>query len=377
MKVLVPNLGSTSLKYQLIEFPSQDVISRGKFERIGQSEGDSPSHEQAIEQTLSLAEDVDAVGFKAVHGGPRFRGAYRVDDELLAAMRQFLPAAALHNRIYLAAMETFRRLRSDLPLVAVFETGFHRTMPEAASTYGVPRTWAGEHGVRKYGFHGASHRYISERTPEFLNRGPNDLRLISCHLGGSSSLCAIRYGRSVDTTMGFSPQSGVENATRSGDLDPFAVLYMMDRLDLTTEQMRDELLAHGGLAGISGIPGGDVREIQQASLRGDHHATLALETFAYEVRKTIGAYTAAMGGLDALAFTGGIGERSAPVRAFCCEHLEFLGVRLDPTQNLFGEGDRLISYAGWPVSVVVLATNEELVVARETVKLLGTTDEHR
>ncbi len=377
MKVLVPNLGSTSLKYQLIEFPSQDVISRGKFERIGQPEGDSPSHEQAIEQTLLLAEDVDAVGFKAVHGGPRFRGAYRVDDELLAAMRQFLPAAALHNRIYLAAMETFRRLRSDLPLVAVFETGFHRTMPEAAATYGVPRAWAGEHGVRKYGFHGASHRYISERTPEFLNRGPNDLRLISCHLGGSSSICAIRYGRSVDTTMGFSPQSGVENATRSGDLDPFAVLYMMDRLGLTTEQMRDELLAHGGLAGISGISGGDVREIQQASLRSEHGATLALETFAYGVRKTIGAYAAAMGGLDALAFTGGIGEHSAPVRAFCCENLEFLGVRLDPVQNVFGQGDRLIASAGWPVSVLVLATNEELVVARETVKLIETADASR
>ncbi len=377
MKVLVPNLGSTSLKYQLIEFPSQDVISRGKFERIGQSEGDSPSHEEAIEQTLLLAEDVDAIGFKAVHGGPRFRGAYRVDDELLAAMRQFLPAAALHNRIYLAAMEAFRRLRSDLPLVAVFETGFHRTMPEAAATYGVPRAWAGEHGVRKYGFHGASHRYISERTPEFLNRGHDDLRLISCHLGGSSSICAIRYGRSVDTTMGFSPQSGVENATRSGDLDPFAVLYMMDRLGLTTEQMRDELLAHGGLAGISGIPGGDVREIQQASLRGDHGATLALETFAYGVRKTIGAYAAAMGGLDGLAFTGGIGEHSAPVRAFCCENLEFLGVRLDPVQNVFGQGDRLIASAGWPVSVLVLATNEELVVARETVKLLETADARR
>ncbi len=313
-----------------------------------------------------------AVGFKAVHGGPRYRGAYRVDDDLLGAMREFLPAAALHNRIYLGAMETFRRLRPDLPLVAVFETGFHRTMPEAAATYGVPRAWAGEHGVRKYGFHGASHRYISERTPEFLNRAANELRLISCHLGGSSSVCAVRHGRSVDTTMGFSPQSGVENATRPGDLDSFAVLYMMEQLDLSIEQMREELVAHGGLAGISGIAGGDVRDIQEASERGDHDATLALETFAYGVKKTIGAFAAAMGGLDAVAFTGGIGERSAPLRALCCENLEFLGVRLDPVQNVFGDGDRTISAAGWPVSVVVLATNEELVVARETVKLLET-----
>ena len=372
MKVLVPNLGSTSLKYQLIEFPSQDAISHGRFERIGQPGGDAADPDAAIEQTLSVVGDVDAVGFKAVHGGPRYRGAYRVDDDLLGAMREFLPAAALHNRIYLGAMETFRRLRPELPLVAVFETGFHCTMPEAAATYGVPRAWAGEHGVRKYGFHGASHRYISERTPEFLHRAANDLRLISCHLGGSSSVCAVRHGRSVDTTMGFSPQSGVENATRPGDLDPFAVLYMMEQLDLSVEQMREELVAHGGLAGISGIAGGDVRDIQEASERGDHDAALALETFAYGVKKTIGAFAAAMGGLDAVTFAGGIGERSAPLRALCCENLDFLGVRLDPVQNVFGDGDRTISAVGWPVSVVVLATNEELVVARETVKLLET-----
>ena len=370
MKVLVPNLGSTSLKYQLIEFPSQDVISRGRFERIGQPDGDTPGHEAAIEQTLSGAGDVDAVGFKAVHGGPRHRGTYRVDDKLLSAMREFLPAAALHNRIYLGAMETFRRLHPKLPLVASFETGFHRTMPEAASTYGVPRAWASEHGVRKYGFHGASHRYISERTPEFLNCSASELRLISCHLGGSSSICAVQNGRSVDTTMGFSPQSGVENATRPGDLDPFAVLYMMERLDLSIEQMRGELVAHGGLAGISGIAGGDVRDIQQALEAGDENARLALETFAYEVKKTIGAFSAAMGGLDVIAFTGGIGERSPHVRELICGNLEFLGVHLDPQRNVSDDGDRVISPDGSPVSVAVLATNEELVVARETVKLL-------
>ena len=377
MKVLVPNLGSTSLKYQLIEFPSETVTARGKFERIGLPGGDSASHLAAIEQTLALAEEADAVGFKAVHAGPRFRGTYRVDDELLAAMRQFLPVAPLHNGIYLPAMETFRRLKPDLPLVAVLEPGFHRDMPEAAVTYGVPRSWAEEHGIRKYGFHGSSHRYVSHRAAQILHRQPAELRLVSCHLGGSSSLCAVRHGRSVDTTMGFSPQSGIENATRHGDLDPFAVLYMMEQLDLSVEQMREELLSHGGLAGISGIAGGDVREIQEASSKGDARAALALETFTYQVRKTIGAYAAAMGGINALAFTGGIGEHSAPVRALCCKDLDFLGVRLDPGRNDSGEGDRVISADGSPVSVVVLSTNEELVVARETVKLLETADARR
>jgi acetate kinase len=381
MNILVPNLGSTSVKYQLLEFPSEKVLARGRLERIGQPGGDAADYRQAIERSLDLPHPVDGVGFKAVHAGPHYRGTFRVDDGLLAALEEFEPAAPLHNGIYLAAMRTFRELRPELPLVAVIEPGFHRTIPDYASEYGVPRVWSEQYGVRKYGFHGASHRYVSERVPVMLGVGPTKLRLVSCHLGGSSSMCAIQGGKSVDVTMGFSPQSGLENATRHGDLDVFAVLFLMDRLGYSTARMRRELLSGGGLAGLSGIAGGDVRDLQESAQNGDTRAALALAVFAYEVRKTIGAYAAAMGGIDAVAFTGGIGENSASLRASCCEGLEFVGIRLDSTANLSGESDRVVSSADSRVKVAVLQTNEELIVARETAALLGgekegTTDAH-
>lgn len=371
MNILIPNLGSTSLKYQILEFPSETTLAKGRLERIGQPGGDAASHREAIARVLDLPQHIDAVGFKAVHAGPDYRGAFRVDDGLLAALRKFEAAAPLHNAVYLEAMAIFRELRPELPLVAVLETGFHRTMPEYAARYGVPAGWVSEHGVRRYGFHGASHRYVSERVPELIGKPALGMRLVSCHLGGSSSICAIRGGKSVDVTMGFSPQSGLENATRHGDIDVFAVLYVMDRLDLSTAGMRAQLLREGGLAGISGIAGGDVRDIEQAAASGNAAAQLALDTFAYQVRKTIGAYAAAMGGIDALAFTGGIGENSAPLRALCCNGLRFLGVRLDPVHNVTGEGDRVVSYDGEAVILVVLATNEELIVARETAAVLS------
>ena len=263
-------------------------------------------------------------------------------------MREYETAAPLHNGIYLSAMEIFRSLRPALPLIAVFETSFHRTMPDEASYYGVPGDWVEQFGVRKYGFHGASHRYVSERVPEILGRPPVELQLVSCHLGGSSSICAVDGGRSVDTTMGFSPQSGIENATRHGDLDVFAVLTVMDRLDLSPDATRKKLLSGGGLAGLSGIAGGDVRDLERAAAQGNARACLALDTFAYEIRKTVGAFAAAMGGLNALAFTGGIGENSTALRAAVCRELDFLGIRLDPVENVKGSGDRLVSYRHRP-----------------------------
>ena len=310
---------------------------------------------------------IDGIGLKAVHAGPHFRGAFRVTDRVLDALREFTPAAPLHNPIYLAAIEIFQRLAPEIPLVAVMETGFHRAMPDVAALYGVPGEWRETYGIRRYGFHGASHRYVSERLPELLGRSPRGLRIVSCHLGGSSSVCAIRDGISVDTTMGFSPQSGLENATRHGDLDPFAVLFLMDRLNQSPLQMREELLRSGGLAGLSGIAGGDLRDLETAATP---QARLALGVFAYQVRKTIGAYAAALGGLDAVAFTGGIGENSAPLREACCGDLEFLGIRLDPQCNREMAGDRVVSGEDSRVAVAALATNEELVVARETAALL-------
>jgi acetate kinase len=361
MHILVPNLGSTSLKYQILEMPAERVLGRGRLERV--------SDYRAAVASIEAPCAIDAVAFKAVHGGAGFRGTFRVTSEVLAALEEYLPAAPAHNRIYLAAMRAFAEAMPAATLVAAFETEFHATMPEHACHYGVPAEWRESLGIRRYGFHGASHQFMAGRVPEFLGRPVR--RLVSCHLGGSSSCCAILDGRSVDTTMGFSAQSGLENATRHGDLDVFAVLYAMERRGWPIEEVRTQLAGSGGLAGLSGIPGGDVRDIEEAAAAGGANAQLALDLFAYEVRKTIGAYAAAMGGLDAIAFTGGIGENSHRLRAACCACLEFLGVTLDAERNTGGKGDRVVSHEGAPVAVVALATNEELVVARRAWKLLA------
>jgi acetate kinase len=359
MNILIPNLGSTSLKYQILEMPAERVLAKGRFERV-------TDYRAAIAEIRAGSTAVDAVAFKAVHAGPRYCGTYVIDDGVVAAMEQFRPAAPVHNGIYLDAFAAFRETMPGVPLVAAFETEFHARMPEYARVYGVPPEWRTHDGVERYGFHGASHEFISWRAPEFLGAARETLRVISCHLGGSSSICAIQGGRSIDTTMGFSPQSGLENATRHGELDVFAVLYMMDRHGWTTAQARDALSKVSGLAGLSGIAGGDVRDIAAA---GTPEAALALDVFAYQVRKTIGAYAAAMGGVDAIVFTGGIGENSAAVRAACCRGLDWMGIQLDAQANEHGAGDRALS-AG-PVKVLALATNEELIVARRAWRALS------
>lgn len=360
MNILVPNLGSTSLKYQLIEMPAERVLSKGRIERVA-------DYREAIAQISTGGAPIDAVAFKAVHGGPKYRGTFRIDAGVLAALEAFLPAAPAHNAIYLTGISAFREALPGVPLIAAFETEFHATMPECACLYGVPSNWR-EEGVAHYGFHGASHQYIAERVRELLGR---PVKLVSCHLGGSSSMCAIDCGRSVDTTMGFSPQSGLENATRHGDLDVFAVLYMMERHGWSVAEVTRQLAGGGGLAGLSGIAGGDVRDLDAAAHSGDESAASALRVFVYGVKKTIGAYAAAMGGLDAVAFTGGIGENSAALRAACCEGLEFLGIRLDAERNEKGAGDRVVSAPESKVTLLALATNEELVVARRAYKALA------
>jgi len=363
MNILIPNLGSTSLKFQILAMPEEKSLAKGRFERV-------TDYRSAISEIRSGDTKVDAVAFKAAHGGPRYCGTYLIDESVEQAMAQFLLAAPLHNAIYLEAIRAFREAMPGVPLVAAFETEFHRSKPECARYYGVPEDWRVEHGVEKYGFHGASHEYVSQRVPQMLDCQKEDLRLISCHLGGSSSICAIDRGVSVDTTMGFSPQSGLENATRHGDLDVFAVLYMMDRNSWSTEEVRGQLSRTSGLAGLSGVAGGDVRDITEAARAGVKRASLALEVFTYQVKKTLGAFAAAMGGLDAIAFTGGIGENSAPLRHACCRGLEHLGVRLDAHENENGTGDRLLSSPNSRVKVVALATNEELIVARRAYRVL-------
>jgi len=344
--------------------PSELVQAKGRLERV-------TNYKEAVAGILAGEYRFEAVAFKTVHAGPRYRGTFLIDENVLAAMEEFLPAAPAHNAIYLEAIRAFREALPGVPLVAAFETEFHATMPAHASRYGVPTWWREQHGIERYGFHGASHRYIAERTAAYLGRPLEELRIISCHLGGSSSICAIERGRSIDTTMGFSPQSGLENATRCGDVDVFAVLFMMDKHGWTTAEARRQLAQNGGLAGLSGIAGGDVRDLEQAAAEGNQDARLALDLFTYQVRKTIGAYAAAMGGLDAVAFTGGIGENSARLRSACCRGLEFLGVHLDAAKNETDSGDRLISPSEAPVAVLALATNEELIVARRAYRLLA------
>jgi acetate kinase len=359
VNLLIPNLGSTSLKYQVLEMPSEAVLARGKLERVA-------DYRKAIGEIDSAGRAIDAVALKAVHAGEDYRGTFVVDDGVIDALRRFLPAAPAHNAIYLTAIEAFREAMPGVPIVAAFEPEFHGTMPRYARLYGVPASWL-EEGVAKYGFHGASHQYIGERAAAMLGR---PAKLVSCHLGGSSSMCAIDSGKSIDTTMGFSPQSGLENATRHGDLDVFAVLYMMERHGWSTDEVRRQLATGGGLAGISGVPGGDLRDIRKAAAAGSEPAQLALDVFAYQVKKTIGAFAAAMGGLEAIAFTGGIGENSAALRSACCAGLEFLGVRLDAARNETSKGDRVVSADDSKVTVLALATNEELIVARRAYRCL-------
>jgi acetate kinase len=393
MNVLVPNLGSTSLKYQLLDMTDERVLARGKIERIGSADaivacsdasGASSSatkpvadHRAAVQTLIDHLHAVggltiDAVGFKAVIGGPDYRGSFRVDDRLLDAMRDYLPVAPVHNAVYITAMEIFGDLLPGLPMVAVFEPGFHATMPDRAAVYGVPYEWFERHGVRRYGFHGSSHRYVAGQFPTLVNRPGHVLRLVSCHLGGSSSICAIKAGASIDCSFGFSPQTGIDHAARSGELDPFAVFYMMESQGLSVDQVRDVLTKKSGLLGISGVSS-DLRDIEEAADKGNTRAALAVDVLAYQVKKYIGAYAAAMGGIDGVAFAGGIGENSSRVREFVCADLGFLGLELDASANATRSAtDRIISRPDSRVVVGIVHTNEEIVVARESMRVLST-----
>jgi acetate kinase len=289
---------------------------------------------------------------------------------LLAATQDFVPLAPVHNPVYTQAMQIFREILPGVPMVVVFETGFHSTLPERAFVYGVPAEWREKYGVRRYGFHGSSHRYIAQRVRQLLHRSPDGLRIISCHLGGSSSLSAIHNAESVYTSMGCSPQAGLEQSSRSWDLDPFVVLQVMERQKLAPHEMGQLLCKKGGLLGISDLSN-DVRDLEIGADKGNPRAALALDVFVYEIKKHIGAYAAAMGGLDAVAFAGGIGENSSHIRGEVCNGLRFLRIDLDEKANReLAHGYRIISSPDSAVKVLVVYTNEELMVARESVKVL-------
>ena len=285
--------------------------------------------------------------------------------------RQSTPLAPMHNPAYIASIRAFQELLPNTPLVAVFETWFHQTIPDYAYEFGVPRFWVEQHGIRKYGFHGASHRYISERVAQMLGSETGEgLRIISCHLGGSSSICAIKNGKSIDTSMGASTQYGMIQSTRCGDLDAFAVLYLMDKDEFSTDEIRRQLIEESGVKGISGTSG-DMRDVEEAIKAGNDNARLALETYVYGVKKYIGAYIAALGGVDVIAFAGGIGEKSATTRAKICEGLEWCGIHLDAGKNEESTGEVDLSADNSRVKILVVSTNEELIVSRETARVLS------
>jgi acetate kinase len=396
MKVLVVNVGSTSLKLRLFDMAEEKVLASGRVERVGSAASPAsfqiaggpreerqlvcPDARSAIRQglealvgpgrPLASLDELDAVGFKPVHA-QGIADTVVIDEATIRAMERYTPLAPVHNPPYIAAFRIFAELVPGKPLVGMFEPAFHRTIPEYARTYAIPAAWAERHSIRRYGFHGASHRWVSERVPAMLGRRKEDLRIISCHLGGSSSLCAIRGGVSIDTSMGFSPQSGLPHATRCGDLDPFVILYLLTEEGMTPADLGRELTSQGGLKGISGVGGGDVRDLEEAAAGGNQRAALALSVLVYETKKYIGAFAAALSGIDALAFTGGIGENAAGLRARICDGLEFLGVRLDPARNQAVRGEGFLSPDGAAVQTVALVANEELVIARATARILG------
>ena len=395
MLILCANVGSTSFKYQIIDVETSASLVTGGVERVGNSpspfthavpnkptvdgEIDAPNHNAAIVHAMNLItssetgvmanlSDLVGIGFKTILARGIWRSAL-ITDEVVNALEADIPFAPTHNPTYIASIRAFQERLPNTPLVAVFETWFHQTMPDYASEFGVPREWVEKHHIRRYGFHGASHRYISERLPQLLGGSPANLRIISCHLGGSSSLCAIRDGRSIDTTMGVSPQYGPIQSSRSGDLDPFAVLYLMDAEGWDTDEIRRQLIEESGMRGISGISG-DLRDVEAAAMEGNDNARLAMDTFFYQVKKHIGAYIAVLGGVDAIAFTGGIGEKSPTARAAICDGLEWQGILLDPQRNANHTGEGEISGVDSRAKILVVPANEELIVARETANVI-------
>jgi acetate kinase len=390
MKVLVANLGSTSFKYRLFDMSTEQQLARGGVERIGSPESRCfveigqyrgeltqpvPNHGTAVDACISQlthptngclqsASEISAIGFKAVHGG-RLSGVQRIDDKVLAAMDEMNSVAPAHNPPYMAAMKQLASMSSHIPLVAAFETDFHQTIPEAWKRYAIPASIANALPIRRWGFHGASHRYIGWRTAQLIGR--SDARIISCHLGGSSSLCAIHDGKSMATTMGMSPQTGLPQNNRVGDLDPYSLPLMMEHTGLTLERLLHLLSTQAGLLGLSNGLSGDVRDLENASVAGNSDAKLALDVYVADIRRQMGGMLMALGGADAIVFTGGIGENGVGIRQSVCQGLEDLGIRLSPTSNASGPLERRIDDSQGKVQIWIVPTNEELIVARQTV----------
>jgi acetate kinase len=392
-KILAINSGSSSLKFQLLQMPEEMVITKGVFERIGLPQSvfsisiegqkeeqvtDIPSHEAAVKLLVDRLTDsgiiqtlneIEGVGHRVVHGGERFHDSVLVTEDVLKEIETCNDLAPLHNPANLMGIKAFMEVLPEVPTVAVFDTAFHQTMPEASFLYSLPYDYYKKYGIRKYGFHGSSHKFVTHRAAEILQRPLEQLRLISCHLGNGASIAAVEDGKSIDTSMGFTPLAGVAMGTRSGNIDPALIPFIMEKTGKTaSEVVFDVLNKQSGMLGISGISS-DLRDLEKEAEKGNERAEIALEVFASRIHKYIGSYAARMYGVDAIIFTAGIGENSSVIREKVLRGLEFMGVYFDSTLNQIRGKEAFLNYPHSPVKVLVIPTNEEVMIARDTVRL--------
>ena len=395
MNILVINAGSSSLKYQLMNPDTGDVTAKGLCERIGldgrlthkvpasgkkvEKDIPMPTHKEAIEAVMAIlvdpqdgviksVDEIDAVGHRVLHGGDKFVESCIIDEACKQAIRDCIPLGPLHNPANLMGIEACEKAMPGKPQVAVFDTAFHMTMPPKAYRYAIPTKYYTEDHLRRYGFHGTSHKYVAQQAAEMMGEHMSDLRFITCHLGNGASIAAIKYGKSIDTSMGYTPLEGLVMGTRSGEIDPAIIPFLMEKENMNAQQIDDYLNRRSGILGISGLSS-DFRDLESAANRGDERSQLAIDIFAYKVKKYIGGYVAAMGGVDAIIFTAGLGENSPFMRDKICNGLEYLGTRIDPELNKLRGKQMEISIKRARVKIFVIPTNEELVIARDTLNI--------
>jgi acetate kinase len=397
MKIIVLNCGSSSIKYQLFEMPSAEVVAKGLVDKIGlkgasvkhymangdvlKLEGEILDHQAGIEFVLGVIthkeygcvsdmNEIGAVGHRVVHAGEKYNGSVAITKEVIEALEECIDLAPLHNPPNLEGIYAITKLLPDVPQVGVFDTAYHQTMTEQAYLYGIPYSLYEKYKVRRYGFHGSSHRFVSQRAADILGKKIEDLKIISCHLGNGASMCAIKNGKSVDTSMGMTPVEGLVMGTRCGDIDAGALLYIADKEETSIQYTSTLLNKHSGMLGLSGVSS-DMRDIETAAAEGNHRAQVSLDIYHYRIKKYIGAYAAAMGGADVIIFTGGVGENGWETRQFVSEGLEFMGVEFDIEKNTKLRGkEAIISKPGSKATVMVVPTNEELVIAEDTYEIV-------
>ncbi len=399
MKIIVLNCGSSSIKYQLFEMPSAEVVAKGLVDKIGlkgasikhnmangdvlKLEGEILDHQAGIEFVLGILthkeygcvkdlNEIGSVGHRVVHAGEKYNTSVAITKEVIEALVECIDLAPLHNPPNLEGIYAITKLLPEVPQVAVFDTAYHQTMSEQAYLYGIPYSLYEKYKVRRYGFHGSSHRFVSQRAAEILGKNIEDLKIVSCHLGNGASMCAIQNGKSIDTSMGMTPVEGLVMGTRSGDLDAGALLYIADKEEISIPYTSTLINKHSGILGLSGVSS-DMRDVETAAAEGNHRAKVSLDIYHYRIKKYLGSYAAAMGGVDVVIFTGGVGENGWETRQEVCEGLEFMGLEFDVAKNTKLRGkEAIISKPGSKVTAMVVPTNEELVIAEDTFGIVTT-----